>query len=77
MCQGLVSASHLNGKLGDVRGALDNNITRLYLEVHFEDKDLMPVMVKPENLQLLVELPSKEFAHCAQTPSASPGHKST
>jgi hypothetical protein len=77
MCQGLVSASHLNGKLEDVRGALDNNITRLYLEVHFEDKDLMPVMVKLENSQILVELPSREFAHCTQTPSALPGHKST
>jgi hypothetical protein len=77
MCHGLVSASHLNGKLGDVRGALENNITRLRLMVHFEDKNLMHVMVKSENLRIVLELPSRECVHRAQIPSALPGHEST
>ncbi len=54
-----VSASHLNGELGEVR-ALNNNITGFRLGVHFEKTNLQPAWVKPENLRISFELPSKE-----------------
>ena len=76
-CHQLVSISHLNGKVGDVRRGFHNNITGFRLEVHFENKNLMPVLVKPENLRIVFELPSKEFVNRAQIPSALPGHEST
>ena len=76
-CHRLVSASHLNGKVGDVRRGFHNNITGFRLGVHFENKNLMPVLVKPENLRIVFELPSKEFVNRAQIPSALPGHEST
>ena len=59
ICHGLVSASHLNGELGEVR-ALSNNITGIRLGVHFEKTNLKPVSVEPENLRISFELPSKE-----------------
>ena len=59
ICHGLVSASHLNGELGEVR-ALSNNITGFRLGVHFEKTNLTPALVKPENLIISFELPSKE-----------------
>ncbi len=59
ICYGLVSASHLNGELGEVR-ALSNNITGFRLGVHFENTNLKPAWVKPENLRISFELPSKE-----------------
>ncbi len=59
ICHGLVSASHLNGELGEVR-ALSNNITGLRLGVHFEKTNLKPALVKPENLRIFFELPSEE-----------------
>jgi hypothetical protein len=59
ICHGLVSASHLNGELGEVR-ALSNNITGFQLGVHFEKTNLKPALVKPENLRISFELPSKE-----------------
>ena len=59
ICHGLVSAFHLNGELGEVR-ALSNNITGFQLEVHSEKTNLKPALVKPENLRISFELPSKE-----------------
>jgi hypothetical protein len=59
ICHGLMSASHLNGELGEVR-ALSNNITGIRLGVHFEKTNLKSVSVKPENLRISFELPSKE-----------------
>jgi hypothetical protein len=59
ICHGLVSASHLNGELGEVR-ALSNNITGFRLGVHFEKTNLKPASVKPENLRISFELPSEE-----------------
>ncbi len=59
ICHGLVSGSHLNGELGEVR-ALSNNITGFQLEMHFEKTNLKPASVKPENLRIFFELPSKE-----------------
>ena len=55
VCHGLVNASHLNGKIGDVR-TLDE-ITDRY-GVYFEDKNLDPAAVKPENLRIVFELPA-------------------
>jgi hypothetical protein len=55
VCHGLVNASHLNGKIGDVR-TLDE-ITDRY-GVYFEDKNIDPAAVKPENLRIVFELPA-------------------
>jgi len=57
ICHGLVSASHLNGELGDVRDfKLDGAGTRL--AVHFEKKSLKSAFFKPENLHIAFELPT-------------------
>ena len=56
ICHGLTSASHLNGKLGEVR-AFRNDINGIRLAVHFETKSLKPSLVKPENLRIAFELP--------------------
>jgi hypothetical protein len=58
ICHGLVSASHLNGQLGDVRGGRYNNDGMLRLEVHFEKSSLKSALVKPENVRVAFELPS-------------------
>mmetsp|Transcript_17482 Transcript_17482/g.37791 ORF Transcript_17482/g.37791 Transcript_17482/m.37791 type:complete len:483 (-) Transcript_17482:156-1604(-) len=50
----LRNATHLNGKIGDIRREDEN--ARRY-EVHFEDENLNPVLVKIENLEILFELP--------------------
>ncbi len=42
--QGLISASHLNGEVGEPR-ALHNSRTGTWLEVHFVNKSLKPVSV--------------------------------
>ena len=48
ICHGLVSASHLNGELGEVR-AYHKNRTGFRLEVHFEKTNLKPASVRKEN----------------------------
>jgi hypothetical protein len=59
ICHGLVSASHLNGELGEVRNVkLNANATGIRLEVYFEKKGVKSVLVKPENLHIAFELPS-------------------
>jgi hypothetical protein len=58
ICHGLTSASHLNGKLGDVR-ANHNDRNGIRLAVHFESKSLKPSLVKPENLRIAFELPKE------------------
>jgi hypothetical protein len=58
ICHGLTSASHLNGKLGEVR-AIHNDINGIRLAVHFETKSLKPSMVKPKNLRIAFELPKE------------------
>lgn len=58
ICHGLVSASHLNGQLGDVRGGRYNALGMLRLEVHFEKLSLKSALVKPENVRVAFELPS-------------------
>ena len=55
VCHGLVSALHLNGKLGEVKKFV-NQPAGTRLEVHFDDKSQKPVFVKPENLRIPFEL---------------------
>jgi hypothetical protein len=61
ICHGLVSASHLNGVLGEVRH-LKQDGTGLRFGVYFEKKNMKSALVKPENLRIAFELPvsSKE-----------------
>ena len=59
ICRGLVSASRLNGELGEVRDVKKNG-TGIRLAVHFEKKDAKSALVKPENLLIAFELPSEE-----------------
>lgn len=58
VCFGLRNATHLNGKIGDVRHLHDDG----RYEVHFEDVSLKPnvARVKPENVRLVVDLPPKD-----------------
>jgi hypothetical protein len=60
ICHGLVSASHLNGKLGEVRNGRETN-TGLRLGVCFEKKSWTSALVKPKNLRIAFELPSEEL----------------
>jgi hypothetical protein len=60
ICHGLVSASHLNGKMGDIRARCMNTAGGLRFAVHFEDKSLKPATVKPENLRIVFNLQSEE-----------------
>ena len=60
ICHGLVSASHLNGRLGDVRD-MKKSGTGIRLAVHFEKKKgEKSALVKPENLRIVFELPCEE-----------------
>ena len=59
VCHGLVSASHLNGELGEVRNWKQSE-TGIRLGVYFEKKSLKSAFVKPENLRISFELPSKK-----------------
>ena len=56
VCQRLVGAKHLNGKLGDLRSYDYEGQTDRYL-IHFEDDSLKPCLVNPENVRILFELP--------------------
>jgi hypothetical protein len=62
ICHGLVSASHLNGELGEVtKFKRDESGRILQMGVHFEKKGVKSALVKPENLLIAFELPpSKE-----------------
>jgi hypothetical protein len=60
ICHGLINASHLNGKLGDVRSisVSKGDGGEVRLGVCFEDKSLKSAAVKPENLRIAFVLPS-------------------
>ena len=61
ICNGLVSASHLNGELGEVRNIQEKNehgIRYVYV-VCFEKKGVKSALVKPENLRIAFELPDE------------------
>ena len=51
ICRGLEKARHLNGKLGEVKTIL-NCRDGIRCEVHFENKALKCVAVKPVNLRI-------------------------
>jgi hypothetical protein len=57
ICHGLLSASHLNGKLGEVRN-IKKPENGLRLEVYFEKKGVKSALVKPGDIQVAFELPS-------------------
>ena len=59
ICHGLVSASHLNGELGEVINVEENETGTTRLAVHFEKKGVKSALVKPENLRIAFELPSE------------------
>ena len=60
ICHGLINASHLNGKLGDVRSISfgKGGSGEVRLGVYFEDKSLKSAAVKPENLRVAFVLPT-------------------
>jgi ribosomal protein L21E len=53
VCSGLKNATYFDGKIGDVRG-FDEDAMRC--KVHFEDKNILPKCVKPENLRTSLKL---------------------
>lgn len=53
---GLKSATHLNGKVGEIRGFRGKSMPLRY-EIHFEDEGLKPVIVKGNNLRIAFDLP--------------------
>lgn len=57
MCHGLVGATHLNGKLGEIRQISIIGQPDCRLAVHFEEKSQKPASVKPENLRIVFKLP--------------------
>jgi hypothetical protein len=58
ICHGLVSASHLNGELGEVRNKKQDG-TGLRLAVRFEKKGVKSALVKPANLRIVFDLSSE------------------
>lgn len=58
ICQGMKNASHVNGKLSDVRSYAKNSTGDLRFAVHFEDENLKPVWVKSGNLRIVFDLTS-------------------
>ena len=68
ICHGLVSASHLNGELGEVRHMKQDEKR---CAVYFAKKGMKSALVKPENLRIAFELPTKELADMFSSSSAS------
>ena len=67
ICHGLVSASHLNGELGEVRNMKPYEAETTRLAVRFEKKGMKSALVKPENLRIAFELPDEEEkGNCAR-----------
>ena len=63
MCNGLVSAPHLNGKLGEVRNYKQDGTGIIRLVVYFEitgKRGNSSALVKPENLRIAFDLPSED-----------------
>ena len=59
ICHGLVSASHLNGELGEVRTMKQDETGMTRLGVNYEKKGVKSALVKPENLRISFELPDE------------------
>ena len=60
VCHGLTGATHLNGKLGEIKGISLKHLERLL--VAFEDSSLKHSLVKLENLRIVFDLPNKAEA---------------
>jgi hypothetical protein len=60
VCHGLTGATHLNGKLGEIKGISLKHFQRLL--VAFEDSSLKHSLVKLENLRIVFDLPNKAEA---------------
>jgi hypothetical protein len=58
ICHGLLSASHLNGELGEVRHFKQDE-TGMRCEVFFEKKGVKSALVKPANLRIVFDLSSE------------------
>ena len=56
VCHGLKKATHLNGKIGDIRSWDEASEC---FKVHFEDEGLEPCPVKDKFLRILFELPEE------------------
>ena len=67
ICHGLKQASHLNGKIGDIRKPLKQCGEDLRYEVNFEDEKLKPALVKVQNLRVVFDLPALEGVKMAKT----------
>ena len=59
ICHGLLSASHLNRELGEVRHFKQDQ-TGMRCAVYFENKGAKSALVKPANLRIAFELPTKD-----------------
>ena len=58
VCCGLKDATHLNGKIGDLRTHPTCKDGTIRLMVSFEDKKQKPALVRPENLRVVFDLPT-------------------
>ena len=56
ICDGLKKATHLNGKIGDLRSWHEESGC---FKVHFDDNNIEPCTVKNEFLQILFDLPEE------------------
>ena len=58
---GLISSSHLNGKLGGIRGYTNiNELDTFQVVVQIENKVVKSASEKPKNLRIAFDLPSKD-----------------
>lgn len=57
ICHGLKNASHLNGKLEDVRSVAHDSRGGILFWVYFQDKSLKSAAVKGENFSIVFDLP--------------------
>ena len=59
ICRGLVSSSHLNRELGEVK-EITHDGSGIRIWVYFEKKGVKSALVKPEKLHIAFELPSNK-----------------
>jgi len=64
ICHGLVSASHLNGELGEVK-EITHDGSGIRMWVYFEKKGVKSELVKPENctLHLSYQATNSRYVH--------------
>ena len=59
VCCGLKDATHLNGKIGDLKTHPTCKDGTIRLMVTFEEENQKPVLVRPENLRVVFDLPEE------------------